>query len=64
MGIMKRVVVLISGRGTNLQALQQRFNDDLQQSKGVAQIVGVVSNRGQAEGLAWAQLQGLRCSSI
>jgi len=61
---MKRVVVLISGRGTNLQALQQRFNDDLQQSKGVAQIVGDVSNRGQAEGLAWAQLQGLRCSSI
>ncbi|MBS0032609.1 phosphoribosylglycinamide formyltransferase [Candidatus Palibaumannia cicadellinicola] len=47
---MKRLVVLISGQGTNLKALIQAC----QQKKLAAQITAVLSNKANAQGLAYA----------
>lgn len=52
---MKRIVILISGRGSNMEAIVQacvreRWN---------ARIVGVISNRPQAAGLDFAQAHGI-----
>ena len=49
-----RVVVLISGRGSNLQRLIDRSASDLP-----AEIVGVISNRPDAAGLARAEKAGI-----
>lgn len=51
----KRVVVLISGGGTNLQALIDAINGD----KLNAEIVGVVSNKQSAYGLIRAENAGI-----
>ena len=47
MGAKKRIVILISGRGSNMQALVEA---DIAQ----AEIVAVISNRADAAGLLWA----------
>ena len=47
---MKRIVILISGRGSNMQAIQRRCADE----GWPAQVVAVIANRPQAGGLAWA----------
>ena len=51
----KRVAILISGRGSNMQALVEaaRAPDY------PAEIVTVISNRPDAAGLAWAKAQGI-----
>ena len=52
---MKRIVILISGRGSNMQAIQQRCA-----SEGwPAQVVAVIANRPQAGGLVWAAERGI-----
>lgn len=51
-----RVVILISGRGTNMQALVRAVQDEHLP----VEIVAVLSNRADAGGLAWAQTQGLQ----
>jgi phosphoribosylglycinamide formyltransferase-1 len=56
---MKRVVVLISGRGSNLIALHRRLTGDPQHTRPTAQLVGVVSNKPEAAGLAWARSEGI-----
>jgi phosphoribosylglycinamide formyltransferase-1 len=48
---MKRYVILISGRGSNMQAL---FDAQLP-----GECVGVISNRPDAAGLAWARTRGV-----
>lgn len=53
--ISRRFVVLISGRGSNMQAIAQA----IQQQQLQAQIVAVISNTPDAAGLLWAQQQGL-----
>jgi phosphoribosylglycinamide formyltransferase-1 len=53
---MKRIVILISGRGSNMQAI---LNSDLQ-----AEIALVVSNNPDAEGLKIADARGLRTCSL
>lgn len=56
----KRVVVLISGRGSNMMALvEAACHPDYP-----ADIVAVISNRPQAPGLAWARDQGLRTIAL
>ncbi len=50
-----RVVILISGRGSNMQALAEC----VQAEHLPVRICGVISNRPDAAGLAWAQAQGL-----
>jgi phosphoribosylglycinamide formyltransferase-1 len=52
---MKRIVILISGRGSNMEAIQQRCA----QEGWPAQVVAVIANRPQAGGLAWATGRGI-----
>jgi phosphoribosylglycinamide formyltransferase-1 len=52
---MQRIVILISGRGSTMQALVQACVAE----RWPAQVVGVVSNRPQAAGLALAQALGV-----
>jgi phosphoribosylglycinamide formyltransferase-1 len=61
---MKRVVVLISGRGSNLLALHQRLSMLAKSEEGVAEIVAVISNKPEAAGLRWAQAQGLQARCL
>lgn len=49
---MKNIVILISGRGSNMQAIVQAGMPG-------ARIAAVISNRPDAAGLAWAQAQGI-----
>lgn len=51
----KNVVILISGRGSNMQAIVQAC---AREGWG-ARVAAVISNRPQAAGLAWAQSQGV-----
>lgn len=52
---MKRIVILISGRGSNMQAVVEHCR-----SEGwPAEVVAVLSNRPDAGGLDWAAQQGI-----
>ena len=53
------VVILISGSGSNMQAIVRAAHDKHWAERFGARIAGVVSNRPDAKGLAWAQEQGL-----
>ena len=55
----KNIVILISGTGSNMQALVRAAQQQHWQQRFGARIAGVLSNRAQAAGLAWAQAQGL-----
>jgi phosphoribosylglycinamide formyltransferase-1 len=52
---MKRIVILISGGGSNMQAIVQRCAEQ----RWPAQVVAVLANRPDAGGLAWAQARGI-----
>ncbi|MFD4121143.1 phosphoribosylglycinamide formyltransferase [Alcaligenes faecalis] len=55
-----RLVVLISGRGSNLQAI-----GELIKTAGLnGRIEAVISNKGDAPGLEWAQRQGLPTETV
>jgi phosphoribosylglycinamide formyltransferase-1 len=56
----KKVGILISGRGSNMSALLEAARDPAYP----AEIVGVLSNRAAAPGLATAQSLGLATASI
>jgi phosphoribosylglycinamide formyltransferase 1 len=56
----KRVAILISGRGSNMMALVEAARD----GDYPAEIVGVLSSRPEATGLAWARSQGLSSRAI
>lgn len=58
-GGFRRVGVLISGRGSNLQALYHAAD-----RVGGYEIGCVIANRASAAGLAWAQAQGLATACI
>ncbi|SFZ77071.1 phosphoribosylglycinamide formyltransferase [Chitinimonas taiwanensis] len=49
---MKQIVILISGRGSNMQAI-------VEARIAGAQIAAVISNRPDAAGLAWAKARGI-----
>ena len=51
----KRIVILISGRGSNMEAIVQRCTEQ----GWPAQVVAVVSNRPAAAGLQFAQAHGI-----
>lgn len=53
---MKRYVILISGRGSNMQALLD--------AQLPGECVGVISNRPEAAGLAWAAVRGVPTASV
>lgn len=52
---MKRIVILISGRGSNMEAIVQRCAAE----RWPARVVAVIANRPHAAGLQFAQGQGL-----
>jgi len=52
---MKRIVILISGRGSNMEAIVERCSVEGWD----AQVVAVISNRPAAAGLAFAQRAGI-----
>lgn len=55
-----RLLILISGRGSNMQAIVQAVR-----SEGLsAEICAVISNRADAQGLAWAHDQGIATLSL
>lgn len=56
----KRVAILISGRGSNMQSLVAAMRDPGYP----AEPAVVISNRPEAAGLAWAQAQGLTAIAI
>ncbi len=56
----RRIVILISGRGSNMQALAQAC-----QAQGwPARVAAVIANRAQADGLAWAQEKGIATAVV
>lgn len=55
-----RLVILISGRGSNLQAIAGAVSDRRLQ----AEIAAVISNRADAAGLTWARRHGLATAVI
>lgn len=57
---MKRIVILISGRGSNMQAIAERCADQ----RWPAQVVAVVANRAEAAGLAWATDHGIATAVV
>jgi phosphoribosylglycinamide formyltransferase-1 len=57
---MKRIVILISGRGSNMEAITQRCA----QERWPAQVVAVIANRPQATGLQFARAHGIDAAVI
>ena len=57
---MKRIVVLISGRGSNMEAIVQRCAAE----GWPAGIVAVVANRPDAAGLAFARAHGIATAVV
>ena len=55
MRAMRNIVILISGRGSNMQAIV----DAAQTERWPAKVVAVISNRADAEGLQFAQQHGI-----
>jgi phosphoribosylglycinamide formyltransferase 1 len=56
----KRVAILISGRGSNMQSLVEASREPGYP----ADIVLVISNRPEAPGLAWAAVQGIATAAF
>ena len=57
---MKRIVVLLSGRGSNLEAIVQRCAEEAWS----ARVVAALSNRTDAAGLAWAAGQDIATHAL
>jgi phosphoribosylglycinamide formyltransferase-1 len=60
----KNIVVLISGRGTNLGALVQAAAKERWAERPGARIAGVISNRADAAGLSVARSAGIPCEVV
>ncbi|HSY29681.1 MAG TPA: formyltransferase family protein, partial [Burkholderiaceae bacterium] len=52
---MRNIVILISGRGSNMQAIVKAAQNE----RWPAKIAAIISNRRDAEGLLFAQEQGV-----
>jgi len=57
---MKRIVILISGRGSNMEAIQRRCA----QERWPAQVVAVIANQPQAAGLEFARAHGIATAVV
>ena len=57
---MKRIVILLSGRGSNMQSIVERCAAE----GWPARVVGVASNRADAGGLAWAAERGIATATV
>ncbi|MBQ0959618.1 phosphoribosylglycinamide formyltransferase [Ideonella sp. 4Y11] len=57
---MKNIVILLSGRGSNMRSVVQACSAEAWP----ARIAAVIANRPDAEGLAWAAAQGLATAVV
>jgi phosphoribosylglycinamide formyltransferase 1 len=57
---MKRIVILISGRGSNMQAIVRSCAEQ----RWPAQVVAVLANRADAAGLSFAEEQGITTAVV
>ena len=60
----KSIVVLISGQGSNMQAIVRAARERQWDRRWGARVVGVVSNRPESAGLLWAREQGLATAAV
>ena len=56
---MKNIVILISGGGSNMQAIVKAAQRDAWQEKLGARVAAVISNKADAKGLTFAHSQGI-----
>ena len=61
---LKNIVILISGTGSNMQALVEAAARERWAERLGARVAAVLSNKPQAPGLAWAQAQGLAAEAV
>lgn len=61
---LRNIVVLISGTGSNLQALLQAAQQEQWAQRLNARVTAVISNRSDAPGLALARAAGLACEVV
>jgi phosphoribosylglycinamide formyltransferase-1 len=61
---LRNIVVLISGAGSNLQALMRAALQEQWEQRLQARITAVISNRSDAPGLALARAAGLACEVL
>lgn len=61
---MRHIVILISGRGSNMQALVEAAERQRWAERGLGRVAGVISNRPDAAGLAWAKARGLATAVV
>jgi len=61
---LRNIVVLISGAGSNLQALMRAARQEQWEQRLQARITAVISNRSDAPGLALARAAGLACEVL
>jgi phosphoribosylglycinamide formyltransferase-1 len=57
---MKRIVILISGRGSNMEAIVRRCAEE----RWPAAVVAVIANKAEAGGLAFAQAHGIATAVV
>ena len=60
----KNIVILISGGGSNMQAIVEASRRGDWASRYSAKVQAVMSNKAHAGGLAWAQAQGLATAAL
>lgn len=58
--LMQRIVILISGRGSNMEAIASRCAEQ----GWPAQVAAVIANRPDAGGLAWAAARGIATAVV
>ena len=63
-GVNKNIVILISGSGSNMAALVEAARARRWQARFGARVVAVISNKAAAQGLAWAQEQGIATATL
>lgn len=61
---MLSIVILISGSGSNMQAIVQAAKNDQWEARYNARITAVISNRADAKGLVWANEQGIQTKIV
>ena len=61
---MKNIVILLSGRGSNFEAILRKSREENWASQYGLQIRAVISNRPEAPGLARARAEGLEALAI
>ncbi|MBA4214784.1 MAG: phosphoribosylglycinamide formyltransferase [Polaromonas sp.] len=63
-GVNKNIVILISGSGSNMAAIVETSLKKRWQARFKARVVAVISNKAGAQGLAWAQEQGIATHAL